>query len=97
MKFDYGKIKDPAFFAQNRVKAHSDHHYYKNHRELAEKNESFRQNLNGLWKFQYARNLAEAPAGFEAEDFDCKGWEDIRVPAHIQMAVSYTHLTLPTN
>ena len=85
MKFDYGKIKDPAFFAQNRVKAHSDHHYYKNHRELAEKNESFRQNLNGLWKFQYARNLAEAPAGFEAENFDCKGWEDIRVPAHIQM------------
>ena len=85
MKFDYGKIKDPAFFAQNRVKAHSDHHYYKNHRELAEKNESFRQNLNGLWKFQYARNLAEAPAGFEAEDFDCKGWEDIHVPAHIQM------------
>ena len=85
MKFDYGKIKDPAFFAQNRVKAHSDHHYYKNHRELAEKNESFRQNLNGLWKFQYARNLAEAPVGFEAEDFDCKGWEDIRVPAHIQM------------
>ena len=85
MKFDYVKIKDPAFFAQNRVKAHSDHHYYKNHRELAEKNESFRQNLNGLWKFQYARNLAEAPAGFEAEDFDCKGWEDIRVPAHIQM------------
>lgn len=85
MKFDYGKIKDPAFFAQNRVKVHSDHHYYKNHRELAEKNESFRQNLNGLWKFQYARNLAEAPAGFEAEDFDCKGWEDIRVPAHIQM------------
>lgn len=85
MKFDYGKIKDPDFFAQNRVKAHSDHHYYKNHRELAEKNESFRQNLNGLWKFQYARNLAEAPAGFEAEDFDCKGWEDIRVPAHIQM------------
>ena len=85
MKFDYGKIKDPAFFAQNRVKAHSDHHYYKNHRELAEKNESFRQKLNGLWKFQYARNLAEAPDGFEAEDFDCKGWEDIRVPAHIQM------------
>ena len=85
MKFDYGKIKDPGFFAQNRIKAHSDHHYYKNHRELAEKNESFRQNLNGLWKFQYARNLAEAPAGFEAEDFDCKGWEDIRVPAHIQM------------
>ena len=85
MKFDYSKIKDPTFFAQNRVKAHSDHHYYKNHRELAEKNESFRQNLNGLWKFQYARNLAEAPDGFEAEDFDCKGWEDIRVPAHIQM------------
>lgn len=85
MKFDYSKIKDPAFFAQNRVKAHSDHHYYKNHRELEEKNESFRQNLNGLWKFQYARNLAEAPDGFEAEDFDCKGWEDIRVPAHIQM------------
>ena len=85
MQFDYGKIKDPAFFAQNRIKAHSDHHYFKDERELYEQTESFRESLNGLWKFQYARNLKDAPAGFEAEDFECREWADIHVPAHIQM------------
>ena len=85
MQFDYGKIKDPAFFAQNRIKAHSDHHYFKDERELYEQTESFRESLNGLWKFKYAVNPADAPSGFEAEDFDCREWADIHVPAHIQM------------
>lgn len=85
MQFDYEKIKNPDFFAQNRIKAHSDHHYYKNERELASQKESFRESLNGIWKFCYASNIEEAPKGFEAAAYDCKDWADIRVPAHIQM------------
>ena len=26
--FDYGKVKDPEYFQENRVEAHSDHKYY---------------------------------------------------------------------
>ena len=40
---------------------------------------------NGIWKFHYARNYTQTVNGFEAETFDCKCWEDICVPAHIQM------------
>ena len=41
--------------------------------------------MNGLWKFAYAKNQSLAPCGFEAADYDCKNWDEIRVPAHIQM------------
>ena len=41
--------------------------------------------MNGLWKFQYAPNYAGTIRGFEAEAYSCKDWEDIYVPAHIQM------------
>ena len=28
MSFDYNKLKDPGYFAENRVAAHSDHAFY---------------------------------------------------------------------
>ena len=83
--FDYEKIKDPAFFGENRVPAHSDHKYYQNVCDMVQKKEYFKESLDGLWKFRYASNFEEAPKGFEAINYDCKSWEDIHVPAHIQM------------
>ena len=79
------KIHDPKFFKENCMAAHSDHVAYANETEAEEKKSSFRLLLDGVWKFHYARNYAQTVSGFEAEDFDCKCWEDIRVPAHIQM------------
>lgn len=79
------KLKDPAFFGENRVKAHSDHKFYANEVDFARKVESFKESLDGVWKFHYARNMDEAPRDFQKDEVDCKGWEDIRVPAHIQM------------
>ena len=58
---------------------------YANETEAEEKKSSFRLLLDGIWKFHYARNYTQTVNGFEAETFDCKCWEDIRVPAHIQM------------
>ena len=46
---------------------------------------SFRYSLNGLWKFHYARNYKSAVQGFEKEDYCCYDWDDIHVPAHIQI------------
>lgn len=72
--FDYNKVKDPSFFQENRLPAHSDH-----------KSDIPKLSLNGLWKFAYAPNYRVSAHGFEAADYDCKCWADIRVPAHIQM------------
>ena len=65
--------------------AHSDHTYYRDGEEVQEKETSFRYDLNGIWKFHYARNYGSAIPGFEKTEYCCKDWDDIRVPAHIQM------------
>ena len=85
MSFEIKKIHDPKFFKENCMAAHSDHVAYANETEVEEKKSSFRLLLDGIWKFHYARNYMQTVNGFEAETFDCKCWEDIRVPAHIQM------------
>lgn len=85
MSFEIKKIHDPKFFKENCMAAHSDHVAYADEKEAEERKSSFRLPLDGVWKIHYARNYAQTVSGFEAEDFDCKCWEDIRVPAHIQM------------
>lgn len=85
MSFEIKKIHDPKFFKENCMAAHSDHVAYANETEAEKKKSSFRLLLDGIWKFHYARNYTQTVNGFEAETFDCKSWEDIRVPAHIQM------------
>ena len=85
MSFEIKKIHDPKFFKENCMAAHSDHVAYANETEAEEKKSSFRLLLDGIWKFHYARNYTQTVNGFEAETFDCKCWEDIRVPANIQM------------
>ena len=83
--FDYQKVKDPRYFRDGRLDAHSDHRYYASAQEAEEKESRFTESLNGLWKFHYACNYGSAIPGFESADYDCRSWEDIRVPAHIQM------------
>jgi beta-galactosidase len=83
--FDYSKVKDPGYFAENRLDAHSDHIYYATEEEMLIGETSFRKSLNGVWKFSYARNYTTAKKGFEREDYDCHQWSEIRVPAHIQL------------
>ncbi len=83
--FDYNKIKDPGFFGENRVAAHSDHKFYADEIELIQKIEGFKESLDGIWKFCYAKNIEEAPKTFQECDVNCKDWDDIQVPAHIQM------------
>lgn len=84
-RFNYENVKNPEFFAENRMKAHSDHTYYANRKEEEAKENGFRYSLNGLWKFAYAKNIDSAIKGFEAADYDAMPWDDIHVPAHIQM------------
>ena len=97
--FDYSLVKDPQYFKDGRMDAHSDHTYYRDWEESLEKETSFRYDLNGIWKFHYARNYGSAIPGFEKEEYCCKDWDDIRVPAHIQMegydAPQYANVQYP--
>ncbi|ETP73241.1 beta-galactosidase/beta-glucuronidase [Lachnospiraceae bacterium JC7] len=84
-KFDYSIVKDPKVFKINVLPATSDHIAYRSEEELASGETSLRYSLNGFWKFAYAKNHVCAIPDFYKEDYDAHSWEDIRVPAHIQM------------
>ena len=82
--FDFDRVvRDPAIFAEGRLPAHSDHVTYRTAGELRMGKSSLRMPLDGLWRFHYARSLAEAPVDFP--NVDSTGWSTIRVPAHVQM------------
>jgi beta-galactosidase len=43
---------------------------------------SFRQTLNGNWKFNYSDTPAGRPTNFYEQDFDVSGWDEIPVPSN---------------
>ena len=98
-EFDYSLVKNPEYFKDGRMEAHSDHITYANVEEASAGETSYRHSLNGIWKFHYARNYGNTIKGFEREDYSCKDWDDIRVPAHIQMegydAPQYANVQYP--
>ena len=98
-EFDYSLVKNPEYFKDGRMDAHSDHISYANPEEASLEETSFRHSLNGIWKFHYARNYESTVKGFEKEEYSCRDWDDIRVPAHIQMegydAPQYANVQYP--
>ena len=84
-EFHYDIVRDPEIFEENRLPAHSDHLYYPNKSAIYGDPTGFRFSLNGIWKFSYARNVESAVPEFYQKDFSALGWDEIRVPACIQM------------
>ena len=83
--FDLARLSDPGFVFENRRDAHSDHRWFRSDAEVERGVSGFEQSLNGLWKFHYAPSPDGTVAGFEHPEFDVTGWDDIPVPAHIQL------------
>ncbi|MBO4903957.1 MAG: DUF4981 domain-containing protein [Lachnospiraceae bacterium] len=84
-KFDHAIVTDPQVFEQNRLSAHSDHEWYSSV-ESADKGGlgDYKHLLNGIWWFSYAKNYDSCVKDFYRTDYDCRKWDSIRVPAHIQ-------------
>lgn len=99
MPFDYARIKDPLYFKEDRLPARSDHRYYRNMEEAALDESGFIESLNGLWYFHHAKNYRIAIPGFESLACDCRHWDEIRVPGHIQLegygAPQYVNVQYP--
>lgn len=98
-QFDKNILKNPKIYQEKRLPAHSDHIAYASEDERSLRQTSLRYSLNGMWKFSYAKNMDLAIEGFEATDYCCDNWDDIYVPAHIQMEgydkPHYTNTTYP--
>lgn len=85
MKAELGWLDDPRVFRVNQLAAHSDHHWYRNFREIDDSKSSFEQSLNGQWKFYFASNPQKQPQGFFEPDFDDQDWDQIPVPSEIEL------------
>lgn len=85
MTFDVSRIADPRYVSEGRLPAHSDHRWFRDTGEADAGASSYEQSLNGRWKIHYAHNAAATIPGFASPDVDVSGWDDIPVPAHIQL------------
>ncbi len=79
------RIINPEIFQENRLNAHSDHEIFRSADEYIAGESSFSYSLNGKWKFSYASCPDMAIEDFYKEDYPCKNWDSITVPAHIQL------------
>jgi len=66
------------------MEPHSDHEFYNSEAYAYSDKSNFKYSLNGMWKFQYAKNYQNCQKDFYNNDIDCRAWDDIKVPAHIQ-------------
>ncbi|MCR5595356.1 MAG: DUF4981 domain-containing protein [Lachnospiraceae bacterium] len=84
MEFDIKMISDPDCFAEGRLPART---YFD--AMQPDENGGFKTSvvldLNGEWKFEYARNYESCHKDFYKPEIDCATWDEIHVPGHIQM------------
>lgn len=79
-------LDDPEVFQVNRIPAHSDHSHFCDGNEMEKGENSLIQTLNGTWKFCYSECAGKRPKEFYRENFDLSGFDEIKVPCHIEMA-----------
>ena len=97
--FDEELLKDPGFFKENTIPAHADIRFYRDEDELKNKTSSFWYSLKGCWKFRWFKTVKEACPDFYRTDFDCRSWDDIKVPSCLELEgygqISYLNTQYP--
>lgn len=84
-EFLHSIVSDPHVFQENRLDPHAEMKglvFDENKSEWVSNRFMY---LNGIWDFCYAQNYAQAPLGFELDEYNCRYWNKIKVPGHIQM------------
>lgn len=99
MQPDIQWLDDPRVFRVNRLDAHSDHAFYAGEADYAAGQSALRQSLDGVWKFAYSVCASARPADFYREGYDLSGFDEIRVPGHIELAgydkIQYINVLYP--
>lgn len=86
MEADIRWLDQPEIFRVNQCEAHSDHRFYQNREHYKKNRQTWKQSLNGIWKFCYSENAKTRPAGFFAPGYDTHTFDEIAVPGHIELA-----------
>lgn len=76
-KLGYNKLQPRAWFTSFANKDEA--------RQLLPENSSYRQSLNGTWKFHFAKTPDARPKDFFMLNYDCSAWDVIQVPSSWNM------------
>ncbi len=76
--------ENPKVVSINKMPARASFHSYTS-KEAALKGSPDHISLNGMWKFHWSENPFERPENFYEESFDYSGWDEIPVPANMEL------------
>lgn len=84
-EFNYAWLSDPEIFEVNRQPAHADFDFYANDDEYQKQETQLKQNLNGMWRILYAKDLNQNVKGFDFHNLDIHSWDYVKVPGQLEL------------
>ncbi|BDD12236.1 beta-galactosidase (plasmid) [Fulvitalea axinellae] len=94
--------ENPEVFGINKLPPHAQFTVYDQKNDaLADKPEKspYYRSLNGVWKFNWAKNPDSRPADFHKTDYNTTNWANIEVPSNWELkgfgVPIYTNITYP--
>lgn len=79
-------LSNPEFTSENRLPSVSDHKWYETEEEARKMGDmALKYSLNGMWKFYQAENPSLVPEGYEQITFSHEEWDEIPVPAQMEL------------
>jgi len=93
---------NPEIFQINRMEAHAVLMPYCTVEEALNRDmtaSGYYSSLNGNWKFTFAHNPESRVKDFYTAEYDCSGWDEIKIPSHWQFQgydyPQYTNIVYP--
>ena len=80
--------QDPAVFSVGQRLPHANFIPYESLSSLftgSNISSPYYQNLNGVWKFNWAKNPSDRPLGFQESNFSTEHWAEIPVPSNWEL------------
>jgi len=84
----YDDIENPAVVGRNKLEPHSFAIPYSSVEQAFDgvwDQSPYFKSLNGKWKFNWVRNPADRPEGFEAKGYNDANWDEIPVPSNWEL------------
>ena len=80
----FNEHKDHSIVGVNKIKPHADSFFFQKGEEI-KKNAKNYFSLNGKWSFHWVNDPADRPKEFYKNNFSHEAWDQIEVPANIEM------------
>ncbi|MFT5217154.1 MAG: beta-galactosidase [Glaciecola sp.] len=75
-------IENEQVISENKEPAHASFSSFTSEENALSSKPQFHKSLNGIWKFNWAKNPKDRPTQFMKSDFDASNWDDIKVPSN---------------